>query len=647
MEEHYLFLHRHVYGWIHNGLLIQRHDLMNLLKPFKCFNFSELTRLVYQSLNPLKIKKMKKCKFPAILFLIVPVAFFSCSKSGSLNSGDPNTSGDSTKTGSVTDTIIATPNNPDFAKTIGFFGDSWTAKTFSVPNSVTATVAVGTNTSTVTVDMSKVLTKVSNNIYGNNTNLWMGQFVTQPTLLNYITDLAPHILRGPAGSNSDVYFFNALWNEPPADAPEEIYENNVLSDYGYWYGKNTQSWTFSLDNYYDVLSETSSEGILTVNYGYARYGTSADPVAAAAHLAADWVRYDNGRTKYWEIGNECYGSWEAGYRIDPSKNKDGQPEIITGELYGNHFKVFADSMRVAAAEVGKTIYIGAVVLDAAPASWADNTNQTWNQEVFTTAGADADFFVVHDYFTDYNTNSSAADILASATSIPGKAMTYLKSQLSTYGIADKPIAMTEWNIQAVGSKQQVSNIAGVHAVITLAEFIKNEFGEASRWDLANGWNNGDDMGMFSNSAGGAEPGASDWNPRPAFYYMYYFQKCFGDRMVNATVSADASILAYGSSFASGECGVILINKGSTAKTVSVKLDNFLPGDNYYWYTLNGGTDNGDFSTQVYINGTAPSGSTGGPLSYSSIKANAAKISDGMKFNLPAYSATFVVASSKK
>jgi hypothetical protein len=153
--------------------------------------------------------------------------------------------------------------------------------------------------------------------------------------------------------------------------------------------------------------------------------------------------------------------------------------------------------------------------------------------------------------------------------------------------------------------------------------------------------------MFSNSAGGAEPGASDWNPRPAFYYMYYFQKCFGDRMVNAIVSADASILAYGSSFASGECGVILINKGSTAKTVSVKLDNFLPGDNYYWYTLNGGTDNGDFSTQVYINGTAPSGSTGGPLSYSSIKANTAKISDGMKFNLPAYSATFVVASSKK
>ena len=65
-----------------------------------------------------------------------------------------------------------------------------------------------------------------------------------------------------------------------------------------------------------------------------RYGTSANPVAAAAHLAADWVRYDNGRTKFWEIGNESYGNWEAGYSIDVSKNKDGQPEFITGALYG-------------------------------------------------------------------------------------------------------------------------------------------------------------------------------------------------------------------------------------------------------------------------------------------------------------------------
>jgi len=342
-------------------------------------------------INSIKNKtKMKECKFIVLLVSTALLGATSCSKSSSLDSGETGNSVDSSTT--KTDTTIASPNDPDFASTIGFFGGTWSAKTFSVPGSASGTIATGSVNDIVTVDMSKVLTKVSNNIYGNNTNLWMGQMINQSTLLSYISDLAPHILRGPAGSNSDVYFFDAAWNTPPGDVPDSIYENNTLSNYGYWYGRNTQSWTLSLDNYYAVLSRASSEGILTVNYGYARYGTGADPVAAAAHLAADWVRYDNGRTQYWEIGNECYGSWEAGYRIDRSKNKDNQPEIITGSLYGAHFKVFADSMRAAAREIGKTIYIGAVVLDAAPPSWADNSNQHWNQGVFTTAGADADFF---------------------------------------------------------------------------------------------------------------------------------------------------------------------------------------------------------------------------------------------------------------
>ena len=59
-------------------------------------------------------------------------------------------------------------------------------------------------------------------------------------------------------------------------------------------------------------------------------------------------RYDNGRTKFWEIGNETYGNWEAGYMIDVTKNQDQQPAVVTGALYGQHVNVFADSMRAAA-----------------------------------------------------------------------------------------------------------------------------------------------------------------------------------------------------------------------------------------------------------------------------------------------------------
>jgi len=54
-----------------------------------------------------------------------------------------------------------------------------------------------------------------------------------------------------------------------------------------------------------------------------------------------------------------------------------------------------------------------------------------------------------------------------------------------------------------------SYIAGMHATMVLGELLKNQFGMASRWDLANGWNSGDDMGMFN--AGDEPDGVSKWN----------------------------------------------------------------------------------------------------------------------------------------
>jgi hypothetical protein len=367
-------------------------------------------------------------------------------------------------------------------------------------------------------------------------------------------------------------------------------------------------------------------------------------VATAAHLAADWVRYDQGRTKFWEIGNESGGTWEASYQIDVSKNQDGQPQIITGELYGQHFKVFADSMRTAAQQTGVTIYIGAQLLDAPPPSWATTTDQTWNQGVLNEAGNAADFFIVHDYFTPYNTNSSPADILKSAVTVPANAMNYLKQQMAQYPVSTKPVALTEWNIFATGSRQMVSNIAGIHAVITLGELIKNQFGEASRWDLANAWSNGDDHGLFNI---GDEPGASPWNPRPAFYHLYFFQKYFGDRMVSSSVTGDNSILSYASSFSSGESSTVVVNTGTSNKIVTISIKNFRPGTNYYYYTLSGGTDNGQFPGTVYINGTKPTGATGGPLNYSSIKANTVATNAGINITAPPRSVTFVVVDNKK
>jgi len=576
----------------------------------------------------------------AIVGLALVLGGASCKKSAKGSTGaqrPPTPSTDS----------VYNPVDPVNPVTVGFFANNWTQRGFSAPadypNSPTPPSVASDS---LTIDVNNVVAKVPPTIFGNNSNLWMGQIVTQPNLMQYIKDLSPNIIRAPAGSVSDIYFFNGTDANPkPTDAPDSIldYTGKTIA-LGPWYGGNTGTWTLALANYYTLLAQTNSTGIITVNYGYARYGTGTSPVDSAAHLAANWVRYDNGRTKFWEIGNETYGNWEAGFRIDPAKNHDGQPPIVTGSLYGRHVKIFADSMRAAAKETGATIYIGATLYSSQPQSYDNSTTQTWNTGVLGNVGTGADYFIVHDYFTAYNTNSSAADILATGTSEAPKVMNFIKGQLQGAGINPKPIAMTEWNIQATGSKQNTSCVAGIHAALTLGSFIRNQYGEASRWDLANGYAKGDDMGMFNV---GDEPGAPLWNPRPAFYYMYYFQKCFGDRMVADSLKAvNKDLTTWSSTFSSGQAGTVIINTGAVNHVLAIDFRHFPAGSKYHWYVLTGGTDNAPFSSQVYVNGTGPSTPTGGPANYSTIQPYGGTLSGTIKVAVPAMSVVYLVADKK-
>ena len=470
------------------------------------------------------------------------------------------------------DTVIVPGVDPAIANTIGFFLDDWQPKNFTAPSYIESSV-VSSAENTVTVDATSIITKIPLSEFGQNAVWWMGPIANEAKFIDPITKLHPHIIRFPGGSTSDVYFWNAQEGATPSDAPAMIAdESGVKKNPSYIYGKSNLNWQCNLDNYYSMLQQTNNKGIITVNYGYARYGTGTDPVAAAAHLAADWVRYDNGRTKLWEIGNENFGSWEWGYRIDPALNKDGQPEFVTGALYAQHFKVFADSMRKAAMEVGSTIHIGAVVFDnPATESWLSNTTRSWNTGVMWGVKNTADFYVVHNYFTPYNENSNASAIFSSALSVPSTQMNFLTQALQANGATIKPVVMDEWNMWAKDSKQQVSNASGVFAILVLGESIKNKYGMAARWDLLNGWNNGDDHGLFSP---GDEPGISKWSPRPSFYYMYFFQKMLGDRLVNSSVPGNTNIKAYASTYSSGELNVTLVNTSSSPLNIEVKMKNF-------------------------------------------------------------------------
>lgn len=524
----------------------------------------------------------------------------------------------------------------------GFFLDDFVARTFTPPASASTEKTGKPATVNITVHSSEIITPVSKYLFGNNANIWMTQIVDQPVLMNNITKLKPNVIRFPGGSLSGVYFWNAAKNQPPADAPQQIWDgSSAFKDAEYWYGKNTESWTLSVDNYYLMLQQTGNTGMITVNYDYARYSTAKDPVASAAHHAAEWVRYDNGRTKYWEVGNESNGVWQPAYRINQATNQDGQPLVMSGALYGKHFKVFADSMRKAASQIGKTIYIGAQLLERVPENWQTDTDKNWNTGVFQAAGNSPDYYIIHSYYTPYQTNASAAEILNTATTGTKNMMAHLDMGITAAGLVKKPIALTEYNIFSTGSKQQASFINGMHTTVVLGELIKNKYGMAARWDLANGWDNGNDHGIFSQG----DDGTAKWTPRASFYYMYYFQKCFGDHMVNSTVSGSADVLAYASTFSSGESGIVVVNKGNSEQVANLVIDNFGYGDQYYVYSLTGGTDNGEFSLKVSVNGNPPVQAVGGPSYFESIQAWSYGIQGGIKVRLQPRSVQFIMVES--
>lgn len=198
-----------------------------------------------------------------LLAISIGSILFSCKKSTSQpDPVDPGGGGNTPPTS--TDSVYA-PVDPSTPATIGFFSNGWQQKSFTVPDAIAGAVSTAAPTDTLTIDVNNVLQKVVPYVYGNNSNLWSGQMVTEASLMQYIKDLSPNIIRAPAGSVSDIYFWNGADGSPaPTDAPATLVNaDGSTSNLGPWYGGNAASWTFSLDNYYNLLAQTNSTGIIS------------------------------------------------------------------------------------------------------------------------------------------------------------------------------------------------------------------------------------------------------------------------------------------------------------------------------------------------------------------------------------------------
>jgi alpha-N-arabinofuranosidase len=209
--------------------------------------------------------------------------------------------------------------------------------------------------------------------------LWIDQVSLLPTdavggvrrdVFEQIKALKPAFVRWPGGNVAQDYHW--VWGIGPRDR-RETWAN--LS----WKNEPEPS-DFGTDEFIEFCRNLGAEPSLTVN---------VDGRGATAQEAAAWVEYCNGpatsqygamraanghpepyNVRYWEIGNEIWGSWVRGH--------------TDAETYARNYNRYTEAMRA----VDPTIKFIAV---------GDN-DMSWNRTVLRLSGDRIDYLAVHHYY---------------------------------------------------------------------------------------------------------------------------------------------------------------------------------------------------------------------------------------------------------
>ena len=86
---------------------------------------------------------------------------------------------------------------------------------------------------------------------------------------------------------------------------------------------------------------------------------------------------------------------------------------------------------------------------------------------------------------------------------------------------------------------------------------------------------------------------------------------------------------------------MIVNTSTTDKAVEVKVNNFRKGNRFFWYTLTGAGDNGEFSRKVIVNGETTTAVSGGPANYKTIAPMSAFVAGGLRVMVPGRAVVFM------
>jgi hypothetical protein len=316
--------------------------------------------------------------------------------------------------------------------------------------------------------------------------------------------------------------------------------------------------------------------MITVNYG------TGTPQEAAA-----WVRHANFTNhfnfKNWEIGNECYGTWETDTNVNPH---DPYTYAVRAAQYIAQMKTADATIKIGLPVVtGEDSSANGYTSHPIYNSRTGTTHYGWTPVVLATLkslGVTPDF-LVHHVYPEYQNDSDQTLLQASANW--ANAAADLRQQITDYFGAtgtNLELLCTENNADAGNQgRQSTSIVNGLYLADSLAQLMKTEINAFIWWDLRNGsdtagdfnsllygWRNNGDLGIIGGS-----------NTRyPVFYgfkLMQYLARP-GDTVLNAT--SDYFLLStYAARKANGALSLLVINKDSTANLAAqITLTNFFP-----------------------------------------------------------------------
>jgi hypothetical protein len=453
---------------------------------------------------------------------------------------------------------LGVDNQPDLT---GFWfqeDEGKTLPTFFVDD-VRLNFAAAPSSVNVTVDNSDNVHLVDPRMFALNTAIWDGDFA-QPSTVNVLNADQIRALRFPGGSASDEYHWATN-----------------LSD-----GSSVQ-WATDFDSFESTAQQVTPvpQVYITANYG------SGTPAEAAAWVQDANVTHHWG-VKYWEIGNEMYGSWE-----NDTNNRPHDP--VT---YANRFVQFWTAMKA----IDPTIKIGAVAVTGEDsfANYSDEvvtnprtgeTHSGWTPVLLATLaqlGVTPDYLIYHRYEQNPGQENDTA-LLTSAVTWPNDAAD-LRQQLSDYlGAAGAGVELdcTENNsVSSNPGKQTTSLVNGLYLADSLGNILQTEFNSLVWWDLRNGpengnnnspllygWRNYGDYGTVAGGSAGLLLPSTLYPTAEVGQLLTHFARG-GEEVVGAT-SNYWGLGAYAVRGTDNTLRVMLINKNSSATlSANINLQNW-------------------------------------------------------------------------